>query len=63
MLINKLNNFSSNKNDKVKILEQSILNCWQDIYALKNDSYKGVNNGRNKQDNGQSYDGDLFKTN
>ena len=59
MLINKLNNFSSNKNDKIKILEQSILNCWQDIYALKND--KGVNNGRNKQDNGQSYDGDLFK--
>jgi len=60
-LINKLNNFSSNKNDKIKILEQSILNCWQDIYALKND--KGVNNGRNKQDDGQSYDGDLFKTN
>ena len=46
MLINKLNNFSSNKNDKIKILEQSILNCWQDIYALKND--KGVNNKKEK---------------
>lgn len=60
MLINKLNNLASNKEDKVKILEQSILNCWQDIYELKN---KGVNNGRNKQDDGQSYDGNLFKTN
>jgi uncharacterized phage protein (TIGR02220 family) len=26
-----------------------------------NEKIKGVNNGRNKQDNGQSYDGDLFK--
>lgn len=60
MLINKLNNLASNKENKIKILEQSILNCWQDIYELKN---KGVNNGRSKQDDGQSYDGDLFKTN
>lgn len=58
MLINKLNKLASKKEDKIAVLEQSILNCWQDIYELKN---KGVNNGRSKQDDGQSYDGDLFK--
>lgn len=45
MLINKLNNLASKKEDKIAILEQSILNCWQDIYELKN---KGDKNGEIK---------------
>lgn len=34
-LINKLENLSSDDETKIKILEQSIDHCWQDIYELK----------------------------
>ena len=37
MLINKLFKMQG---DKIKILEQSILNNWQDIYELKENNYK-----------------------
>lgn len=36
-LINKLNNFTENENEKIKILEKSIFHSWQDIYELKQD--------------------------
>lgn len=39
MAINKLHNLSNGDNDlSVKILEQSILCCWQDLYPLKTDN-------------------------
>lgn len=37
-IINKLNRFSSDKENQIKILEQSTIHCWQDIYELKNDN-------------------------
>lgn len=39
MAMNKLHNLSNGDNDlSVKILEQSILCCWQDLYPLKTDN-------------------------
>ena len=35
MLITKLNNLSSDKETQIKILNQSIFHCWQDVYAIK----------------------------
>lgn len=35
LLLNKLGKLSSDTSEQVKILEQSIMNCWQDIYELK----------------------------
>ena len=51
MLINKLKKLSSDNNTQIKILEQSILKNWTDIYE-----YKGVNNNANsiKQPNKSS---------
>jgi phage replication O-like protein O len=36
MLLNKLDKLADTEERKIAILEQSILNCWQDIYELKN---------------------------
>ena len=35
LLLSKLGKLSSDPSEQVKILEQSIMNCWQDIYELK----------------------------
>jgi len=35
MILNKLEKLSNDENIQVKILEQSILHCWQDVYPLK----------------------------
>ena len=35
-ILNKLDNFASNDLDKVEILENSIMNCWQGVFELKN---------------------------
>lgn len=46
-LINKVDKMASNDNDKIAILEQSILNCWKSVYPLKKDvqnTYKKKNN-------------------
>ena len=40
MLINKLNGLTEDDFEKIKILDQSILNCWQDIYPLKEEYNK-----------------------
>lgn len=37
MLLNKLNKMSQDTQVQIKILEQSILHCWQDVYELKSD--------------------------
>ena len=34
--LNKLDTFASNDLDKVEILENSIMNCWQGVFELKN---------------------------
>jgi predicted amino acid-binding ACT domain protein len=40
----KLNSFSTNEDLQIKVLEQSILNCWQNVYPLKDeDKVKGIN--------------------
>ena len=35
-ILNKLDTFASNDLDKVEILENSIMNCWQGVFELKN---------------------------
>ncbi len=40
----KLNSFSKNEEVQIKVLEQSILNCWQNVYPLKDEEkVKGIN--------------------
>ena len=34
LILNKLSKFSSSDDEKIKILERSIVNCWQDVYEL-----------------------------
>lgn len=47
LLLSKLEKLAPNNDDlKIQILEQSILNSWQDIYELKTD--KNYNNGNTK---------------
>lgn len=51
-MINKLNKLSNYGTTQIAILEQSITNCWQDIYKLKNEGAdNGTNWGNNKQSN------------
>lgn len=38
MLLNKLNKMSQDTQVQIKILEQSILHCWQDVYELKQEN-------------------------
>jgi len=35
-LIKTLNNLTDNKNEAIRIIEQSIRNSWKDLYPLKN---------------------------
>ena len=35
-ILNKLDSFATNDLDKVEILENSIMNCWQGVFELKN---------------------------
>ena len=43
LLVNSLNKITSNINEQIKILEQSILHCWQSVYPLKiDDSIKSI---------------------
>lgn len=44
LIINKVKNLSNGKgNTAIAILEQSITNCWQDVYALKNQPKQETN--------------------
>lgn len=51
IILNKLNKFSVNEQMQIDILNQSILNCWQDIYELKkeNNFNKQQNQGKDKK--------------
>ena len=45
MAINKINNLSNGDNDlAVKLIEQSIMKCWQDIYPLQNNNTNSQGN-------------------
>lgn len=44
LLIKKLNDLATNDNDKIKILNESILNNWQGIFPLKNNASNSNNN-------------------
>ena len=35
-ILNKLDNFANDDLEKVEILENSIMNCWQGVFELKN---------------------------
>ncbi|GKX65617.1 hypothetical protein [Inconstantimicrobium mannanitabidum] len=50
-MINKLNELSKDESIQIKILEQSIFNCWQGIFPLKEGSYgsTGQNTGADKK--------------
>lgn len=52
MVINKINKLTSNIEEQKQILEQSIINCWQDVYPLKN--YSLNNNGGKSE--GEEYE-------
>ena len=54
MLINKLEKLSSDKDIQIKILEQSILKNWTDIYELKGDNNDG-NIRKCSNDDGSEY--------
>ncbi|MBQ0112283.1 MAG: hypothetical protein KBT03_04050 [Bacteroidales bacterium] len=52
ILINKLEKLASNEEEKVEILNQSILHCWQDIYPLRTETqyeYQTKENRTKKQ--------------
>lgn len=42
MLLNKLDSMAKNDETKIKILEQSILNCWKGIYELKDQPKESI---------------------
>ena len=41
-ILNKLDTFTTNDLDKVEILENSIMNCWQGIFEIKKEAHKGA---------------------
>ena len=50
MLLQKLNTIGKNNIEKIDILKNSIINCWEDIYPLNNkksdkSTKEGVSNG------------------
>ena len=54
MLLNELDKLESTDERKIKVLEQSILNCWQSVFPLK-DEKGGVSNVNSKA-SGDPYD-------
>ena len=44
MIINKLNSLSKDEKEQIKILDQSIINNWQNIYPVKEDERKSTGN-------------------
>lgn len=52
LLINRLNKLTTNTEEQKEILEQSIMNCWQNIYPLKTE----INNKANGGNEGEEYD-------
>ena len=50
MLINKLFKLSNSKQIQIKILEQSILKNWTDIYPYKEENNNAIHQGNAKSD-------------
>lgn len=53
LMLNKLDELASNDNDKIKILNQSIMNGWKGLFPLNS---KEVSNGTGKQSNSKVND-------
>lgn len=51
-LLNKLERFKQQGENIEKVLEQSIINCWQDVFPVRDrNKDKGENNGKYKDIN------------
>ena len=46
MVLNKLDRLSQKDDEKILILEQSILKNWTDVYEVQNQQVRGYNNAR-----------------
>ena len=55
MLISRLNRLSEDKETQIKILEQSILHNWLDVYELKEDKKGGRHGGNSGTRDGSEY--------
>lgn len=55
MVLNKLDRLSQKDDEKILILEQSILKNWTDVYEVQNQQVRGYNNARPVATNG-NYD-------
>jgi hypothetical protein len=51
LIIKKLNKLAETETERIKIIEQSTINCWQDIYPLKTDNQNGT--GKNANGSGK----------
>ncbi len=61
MMLNELDKLSHNEQEKIEILNQSTMNCWQGIFELKN-KRGGNNNGTNKQPDSKVSDTRKYET-
>ena len=59
LMLNKLDELASNDNDKIKILNQSIMNGWKGLFPLNN---KEAINGTGKQSNSKVDDEVEYET-
>lgn len=59
LMLNKLDELASNDNDKIKILNQSIMNSWKGLFPLNN---KEAINGTGKQSNSKVDDEVKYET-
>ena len=57
LALNKLAEFKKNGNNPEKIIEQSVMNCWQGLFPLNNrEYYYNKNAFKNKNENNSIYD-------
>lgn len=54
LTIDKLNKLAANDNEKIEILNQSIMNCYQGVFPLKKEGVNNNGNGFYKQNNEKS---------
>lgn len=50
LLLNKLNKLSNNENEKIEILNQSILNSWKSVFELKDKQINKIKKGKTFDD-------------
>src|SRR5699024_10570955 len=51
MILNKLDQYGDNDLEKIEILENSIMNCWQGVFELKNKKVRTAIRTENKNIN------------